>query len=135
MAEENNNTEESKRPRKLAKEVDFDSNLVKITVLGGSEGEMVFDTNELPDEIRSNLIPFGISHKLGDSAAGKEGAEAEEAIKKVWEGLMAGDWTVRTPAQPKVTVKQLTEQYDKLPDDAKEQARKLLESLGIPLPS
>ena len=77
---------------------------VKISVLNGAKGEMVFDFNALPDDIKTSLGPFGLNHKLGDAAAGKEGTDAEDAITRVWEGLLAGDWSVRAPASPKVSI-------------------------------
>ena len=106
--------------KKLEKTIE-DTN-VKISVLGGEKGEMVFDFNALPEDIRKTLGPFGLNHKLGDSAAGKEGTDAEDAINRVFEGLMAGDWSVRAPAAPKVSVKELAANYANL-DDRSERSR------------
>jgi len=33
---------------------------------------MTFDFNTLPKDIRVKFGPFGLGHKLGDSAAGRE---------------------------------------------------------------
>jgi hypothetical protein len=85
-----------KKVKKLAKEIE--GSVVKISVEGGTP--MEFDFTTLPKDIRVKFGPFGLGHKLGDAAAGKSGAEAEEAINKVWEGLMSGDWTTRAPAAP-----------------------------------
>jgi len=107
---------------------------VKISVLNGAKGEMVFDFNALPDEIKTSLGPFGLNHKLGDAAAGKEGTDAEDAITRVWEGLLAGDWSVRAPASPKVSIKELAANFANLDDSQKEAAKALLASLGLKVP-
>lgn len=130
MAEE---TTEAKRPRRLNKEITEDG-IVKIEVIGGTKGVMEFNHKDLPEVTSEKLPPFAVSHKLGDSAAGKAGVEAEEAITKVWEGMMAGDWSVRAPATPKVSVKALVDKMQSLPEEAQAQARQLLESLGVSIP-
>ena len=79
------------RQRKLAKSIE--GTVVNIEVIG--QGLTVHDFTELPADIQAKLGPFGLASKLGDAAAGREGSDAAEAIKKVWEGLVAGDWTVR----------------------------------------
>lgn len=133
MAEETNETT-AKRPRKLMKEL-TEEGVVKIEAIGGTKGVVEYDFNTLPDDIKAKLGPFGLNHKLGDSAAGKSGVDAEDAIAKVWEGLMAGDWSVRAPATPKVSVKALVDKMNSLPKKAQEQARQLLESLGVEIPA
>lgn len=130
-------TTETEQPKKSRKKLEKDLTehpLVKITSLGGKQGQMVFNFDDLPDEIKTYLGPFGLGHKLGDAAAGRKGEEAEEAINRVWEGLMAGDWTVRAPAVPKVSVKAIAENYELLSDAEKEAAKTLLEGLGIKIP-
>lgn len=107
---------------------------IKITSLGGNEGQMSFEFLELPEDIQEKLGPFGLGHKLGDAAAGKRGSEAEEAIQRVWGGLMAGDWSVRAPASPKVSVKAIAENYEKLSADEQGAAKALLAGLGIKIP-
>lgn len=118
--------------KKLEKQID--GSAVKISVLGGEKGEMVFDFNTLPDDIKSSLGPFGLNHKLGDAAAGKEGTDAEDSINRVWEGLMAGDWTVRAPAAPKVSLKELAANYQNLDAEQQEAAKALLSQLGLKVP-
>ena len=108
--------------------------LVKITVAEGNAGEMTFDFTQLPAEIQTQFGPFGAGHKLGDSAAGKAGVEAEEAIKATWQGLLEGKWTVRVPASPKVSTKEVAANFDKLSDKEKKTAQALLASLGIKIP-
>lgn len=119
----------AKREKKLTKAIE--GTIVKITAIGGEHGEMSFDTAELPEDIQKSLIPFGASHKLGDAAAGRSGKEAEEAIKKVWEGLVKGDWTVRAPAAPKVSLTQVKDNLAKMSDEERAKAQELLAAMGI----
>ena len=127
------NTAEVKRPKKLKKDLS-DPGSVKITVAGGKKGEQKYDTKLLSKEIREQLVPFGAGHKLGDSAAGKSGIEAEEAIEATWKGLLEGKWTVRVPASPKVSLVEVAGNYEKLSDREKKTAQALLASLGIKIP-
>ena len=92
---------------------------------------MKFDAATLPEEIQKSLIPFGLNHKLGDAAAGRSGKDAEEAIKKVWEGLVAGDWTTRAPAAPKVSVSTIKDNLAKMSPEEAEKARSLMAQMGI----
>lgn len=107
---------------------------ILITVLEGELGEVRYDFNDLPEDIKAKLGPFGLSHKLGDAAAGKAGKEAEEAIQKVWKGLQEGDWSVRAPAAPKVSTKEIASNLESLPEEEKNKALEVLKSLGITLP-
>ena len=121
-----------KRAKKLAKEIEGE--MVKITVGDGAKGEMIFLFSDLPADIQSKLGPFGLGHKLGDAAAGKEGLEAEEAINKVFDGLKSGDWSVRAPAGPRVSIKALADNVSKLDPASQEAAKALLTSLGVKIP-
>lgn len=114
--------------RRLEKSID--GTVVRIKEIESGE-EMVFDFNELPADVQAKFGPFGLSHRLGDSAAGKSGQEAVESIQKVWDGLVAGNWTVRAPAGEKITKKSVLENLDNLPDEEKEAAKALLAQLGI----
>ena len=125
-------TKESKRQKKLTKEIE--SHLVKITVQGGSKGETTYNFDDLPADIQDKLGPFGLGHKLGDAAAGKEGIEAEEAIEKVFGGLKEGDWSVRAPAGPRVSIKSLADKVTNLSAADQEAAKALLSSLGVKIP-
>jgi hypothetical protein len=118
--------------KKLEKNIEGSE--VKITALNGLKGEMVFDFNTLPDDIKNALGPFGLGHKLGDAAAGKDAGDAEDAIQRVWEGLMAGDWSVRAPATPKVSIKELAANYANLEPEKQEAAKALLAQLGLKVP-
>ena len=129
MAEENN---APKRAKKLDKNIE--ESVVTIACADGTQGTMSFDFNTLPEDIKTKFGPFGLGHKLGDAAAGKQGPEAEEAIQKVWEGLMNGDWSVKAPQGPRVSVKALAEKVGALDPASQEQAKALLTSLGVKIP-
>lgn len=104
-----------------------------LTITEGKTGEvMKFDFGKLPKAIQESFGPFGMSHKLGDAAAGKKGQDAVDSINKVWEGLMAGNWSVRAPAAPKVTKKAIIGKLEEMPEGPeKEVAKKLLADLGL----
>lgn len=121
----------AKRPKKLTKGIE--GTQVIITVIGGEKGEMRFDASALPEQIQKNLVPFGLGHKLGDAAAGVSGKDAEEAITKVWDGLVAGNWSVRAPAAPKVSVGEIKNNLGNLSEEEQEAARALMAKLGINL--
>ena len=130
--------EEAKKKtrKKLTKEIYQDNGGgVKITVLGGEKGEMDFPFTGYPVAIQTNFGPFGQGHKLGDAAAGRTGVDAEAAITKVHEGLLAGDWTTRAPAVPKVKVTDIVANYLNMTDKEKKVAGPLLAALGIDLPA
>ena len=126
---EMNEVTEVKRTKKLAKSIE--GSVVTIEVAG--HDALTFDFNTLPKDIRVKFGPFGLGHKLGDSAAGREGQEAIDAINKVWEGLVAGDWTTRAPAAPKLTKKALSENLSAMSDEDQAAAKALLEKLGLKL--
>lgn len=117
--------------KKMSKEIDYENGTVTITLVGGNEGSMTFHFSELPDDVKAKFGPFGLGHKLGDAAAGTSGAEAESAIKKVWEGLVKGDWTVRAPAAPKLDKKNVMERLANMDPEKQEAAKALLASLGF----
>ena len=125
----------SKRAKKLSKTVDYDSATITIEALGGTKGAVAYSFTDLPESIQAKFGPFGLSHKLGDAAAGKTGAEAEEAVNKVFEGLKHGEWSVRAPAKPKVSVNKILDNYKNLDPLQQKAAAQLLESLGITLPA
>ena len=118
--------------RRLMKSIE--GTAIKISVVGGNSGEVTYDFATLPAEIQAKFGPFGLSHKLGDAAAGKAGPDAEEAIGRVWDGLMAGDWSVRAPAAPKVSIKAVADNFTNLDAGEQEAAKALLTSLGIKIP-
>ena len=136
MAEATEATEAAapKRPKKLSKDLASKPGIVIITVSGGAKGAMEFAFNKLPGKIQQLFGPFGLGHKLGDAAAGRAGKDAESAIGKVFEGLMKGDWSVRAPAAPKISLTEVAANFGKLNPKEQATAKALLSSLGIQLP-
>lgn len=118
--------------KKMTKEID--GSIIKITVLDGEKGAVDYDFTKLPADIQAKLGPFGLNHKLGDSAAGKKGMEAEEAISKVFEGLMDSNWSVRAPAAPKVSTKTIATNLSSLSEKEQNAAIEVLQRLGINIP-
>ena len=101
------------------------------------EEEVRYDTATLPSELTSRLVAFGVGHKLGDSAASaKTPEEMKTSIQRVWDGLMAGNWTTRVPGEakekaPKISAKTIAANLAALPPEQQEAARALLASMGI----
>ncbi len=128
--------EEAKKKsrRKLTKDLATKPGVVIMEALGGVKGATDYNFSTLPKDIQEKLGPFGLGHKLGDAAAGRAGKDAEEAIDKVWDGLMKGDWSVRAPATPKVKVSEIAANFAKLSPKEKDKAASLLTALGIDLP-
>jgi hypothetical protein len=119
------------KKKKLVKEIS--GTVVKLTE-GITGTVLTFDVSKLPAEIQGKLAPFGLGHKLGDAAAGKEGQEAIDSINKVFEGLMANDWTVRAPAGEKISKSEISTKFNAMPEGAeKEKTRAALAALGIAL--
>lgn len=114
--------------KKLTKEIA--GNVITINEISLSK-TMTFDFGALPPDIQAKLGPFGLSSKLGDAAAGKEGQDAVDSIMKVWDGLSKGDWSVRAPAGEKVSKKGILEKYAALSEKEKKIAEPLLRQLGL----
>lgn len=122
-------SEEVKKTKKLSKVFEGDVLVISEGITGDV---MKFDYTELSEDIQKNLMKHGLSQKLGDAAAGKEGLEATEAINKVWDGLVKGDFTIRVPAGPKVSRKAIMENLEAMGEGAeKEAAMALLRKLGL----
>ena len=125
---------EEKKKRKLTK-------VIEGTVLTITEAitntVIKVDFAKLPENIKANLGPYGLSQKLGDAAAGKEGQEAVDSIMKIKEGLEKGDWTVRAPAAEKVNKKDIVDKFNAMAPQQKAvlaanpELKKTLEALGV----
>lgn len=96
-----------------------------------SNVDLTYDFASLPNDIKVKFGPFGLSHRIGDAAAGKKGKEAVEAMNKVWKGLMEGNWTVRAPAGEKLTKKGLMSKVDQMSPKEQAAAKELLAKLGL----
>jgi hypothetical protein len=90
-----------------------------------------YDFAKLPADIQAKFGPFGLSHRIGDASAGKKGKEAVEAMDKVWNGLLDGNWTVRAPAGEKLTKKGLLDKVDQMNPKEQAAAKALLAKLGL----
>lgn len=121
----------AKREKKLTKEIE--GTVVTIEALGGEKGPVAFDVAELSEEICQSLIAFGAASKLGDAAAGRSGKDAEDAIQKVWDGLVKGEWTVRQAALPKVKMADVKNALANMSPEDAEKARALMAQMGITL--
>lgn len=119
----------AKRDKKLTKSIE--GGVVTIEAIGGEKGAQAFNVADLPANVQEALVPFGLSHKLGDAAAGRTGKEAEEAIQKVWDGLMKGDWTVRAPAMPKVKMSDVKNALAEMSPEDAAAAKELMKKLGL----
>ena len=65
---------EEKKRKKLTKVIEG----TVLTITEAVTGTVIkVDFAKLPENIKANLGPYGLSQKLGDAAAGKEGQEAE----------------------------------------------------------
>jgi hypothetical protein len=120
-----------KRDKKLTKSIE--GTVITIEAIGGEKGPMTFDCAELSEETCQKLIPFGASHKLGDAAAGRSGKDAEEAITKVWDGLLKDEWTVRQAALPKVSISQVKDALAGMSEEDRAKAKELMAAMGINL--
>lgn len=134
MVEESAPVETPKRKRKVMKKdlVKYPGKLA-ITILDTEVGEMVFDPKDLPQEIQDRLPAFALNHRLGDAAAGKAGQEAVDAVNKVWEGMMANNWSVRAPAAKKISVNTIAGNLDKLAPEEQDAVKAALAAIGINL--
>ena len=119
-----------KRPRKLTKTITGEQLDLEIVSLGET---LTYNFTDFSADIQAKLGMFGLSQKLGDAAAGKDGDDARDSIAKVAEGLIAGDWTIRAPAAPKVTKKEISNNLSNMSDEEQSAARELLAKLGIAL--
>jgi len=119
------------RTRKLEKEINWEEGKVTFKVV--SSGDILeCEVTQLPKEIAAKMVPLAISHRIGDAAAGKDGAEAFESMTKVWDALTKGDFTVRAPAGSKLPSKaKINEALDDMDDASRAAAQAVLEKLGI----
>ncbi len=125
---------ESKKVRKLKKEVSLENNIVTIKVIDGQAGAVAYSPNDLSDDMKKRLLLAGLSHKLGDAASSVRGVEAEKAIARVWDGLKKGEWSTRGPAQPKIALSEIAGNLASLTPAQQKKAMETLEALGIALP-
>ena len=93
-------------------------------------GEVSYDFNALPDNIKAQLGPFGLDHKLANAGAGKSGQDLKDAMDTTYKALMDGQWKVRVAA-PKVSKASIKEKLASFTAEEAEAAKSLLEKLGF----
>ena len=125
---------EEKKRKKLTKVIEG----TVLTITESTTNAVIkVDFAKLPENIKANLGPYGLSQKLGDAAAGKEGQEAVDSIMKIKEGLEKGDWSVRAPAAEKINKKEIVEKFNAMAPAQKAvlaanpDLKKTLEALGV----
>jgi hypothetical protein len=125
---------EKKRPRKLIKQTDKATMSVSIEVVGVDSGPTEYSLAELNEDIIDALALHGLSQKLGDSAAGKDGQEALSSIAETWDNLKEGKFKGERAAGERMpTKKSMLAALEALPPEEQEASREALESLGIKL--
>lgn len=125
---------ESKRPRRLIKSTSMEQLMVSIEVVGVESGPIEYNLTDVSDEIKDQLALHGLSQKLGDSAAGKEGADAESSIAETWSNLVEGKFRGERAAGERMpTKKSMTDSLSKLSPAEQETARAALAKLGVVL--
>lgn len=121
--------EVAKKVKKLSKVIENGILTIKESITNST---LTFDPAGLTDEIKKNLMYHGLSQKLGDAAAGREGKDAVDSINKVWEGLVKGDFTIRVPAAEKVSKKSILDKFNAMPEGKeKDRAAAALKALGL----
>jgi len=119
------------RERRLDKNVDYEKSIVTVKVISNG-ATLVCDATKLPQAIKDKLLPLAVSHRIGDAAAGLDGDEAFASMQKVWDGLMAGNFTIRAAAQPKgLPVADIKSKLAALSGSEAKAAAALLEKLGL----
>jgi hypothetical protein len=118
--------------KKLGKKIEQNEVVFNI-----GEEEVRYDTALLSQEVKDRLVVFGAGHKLGDSAASaKTPEDMKKNIQRVWDGMIAGNWSTRVPGEerertPKISQKTILANLEKLPVEQQEAAKALLASMGI----
>lgn len=125
---------EAKRPRKLIKSTSKEDMSVSIEVVGRDDGPIEYSLTDLSPDITDHLALHGLSQKLGDSAAGKEGDEAYASIAETWANLKDGKFRgERASGERMPSKKAMAEQISKLPQAEQDAAKAALAKLGITL--
>lgn len=125
---------ESKRPRKLIKTTSKESMSVSIEVVGFDSGPVEYALTDLNGDIVDSLALHGLSQKLGDAAAGKEGADALSSITETWDNLKEGKFVgQRAGGERMPSKKSMAATLATLSEDEQEAARAALARLGVAL--
>ena len=115
------------RGKKMSKSIDGD--VLTITM---GEHVLVYNVNELNNEIKSHLVMHGLSQKLGDSVASCDTVdECLNAIQRTWATLKKGEWSSRQPAGEKITKKSLLDKFEALSANEQQALLPLMQKLGL----
>ena len=125
--------ESEARLRQRSTMMELTDDAVKVTIVGGNAGVMTFTHADLPQSVQVKLPSAGLARQLSNAASGKRGAEAEEAMTKLYEAFKKGEWTCRQPAQPKISLSTVQENFKKLSPEEQAVAKQLFEKFGIKL--
>ncbi len=132
--EPNPESVEAKRPRKLIKSTSKETMVVIIEVVGVESGPIEYPLPELNQDIVDQLALHGLSQKLGDAAAGKDGKDAEDSIAETWANLKEGKFRgERAGGERMPSKKAMASTLETLSPDEQEAARAALARLGITL--
>ncbi len=117
-----------KRTKRLTKVLD--GSFLSITE-GETGTTLTFDFLKLPKGMQTTLCTFGLGNKIGDSATGKKGYAAVDAMNKMWDRLMENEWSIRPPAVKKITQDALQSKFDALPErtPAEKAAKKMAKAM------
>jgi len=128
------------RMSKLSKKIEGTDVIFGILDDEGDAVETItINTGDYPKNVQDHLIPFGAGHKLGDAAAtANTPEERKEAIMRVHESMLTGEWSVRRPAEPKdktpkVSKKAIMANLSALSEDEQAAAKAILAKLGFAL--
>jgi len=89
-------TNEVKRVRRLKKFfTDEGIGVFQVTMEDDTVSELEINSEELSESVQLKALQHGLLSKIGDAAAGKSGQEAVDAIQRVIDTLIAGNWNTR----------------------------------------
>lgn len=132
--------EAPKTPRQKRLDASYNANtgIIKMEVIGGEQGVMEFDTNELSTDTLKQGAVFGIYKTMGTQGAmsAKTGIEAEKAVIERWEAHKKGQWKTRATggAKKSITFKSVADKLGNLSPEDQAAAIEQLLKIGIELP-
>ena len=122
----------TKKQRVLSKDLKSVPGCLVLSIVG-IDGSITYNPEALPENVQVKLPAFALNHRLGDAASGKSGQEAADAIAKVWEGMMAGNWATKAPATKKIAISDIVKSLGNLSQEEQDKATAALAALGIVL--
>ena len=81
----------------MAKIADRDQNTTAAVFMFANGKRLECEYDRLSDDMKRKVGIWGINHKVGDGFSSAQTVdEAYDMASAVWDGLLNGDWTVRT---------------------------------------